>query len=40
MPIGTPGMDGEAYKGRQDAYDVLLVQRNEQSRVFKRYASS
>jgi hypothetical protein len=40
MPIGTPGMDGEAYKGRQDAYDVLLVQRNEQTGVFKRYASS
>jgi len=25
MPVGSPGMDGPEYKGRQDAYDVLLV---------------
>lgn len=25
MPIGSPGMDGEVYGGRQDPYDVLLV---------------
>ncbi len=25
MPIGSPGMDGPAYGGRRDAFDVLLV---------------
>jgi hypothetical protein len=25
MPIGSPGVDGPEYKGRKDAYDVLLV---------------
>lgn len=25
MPIGSPGMDGAVYGGRQDPYDVLLV---------------
>lgn len=25
MPIGSPGMDGPAYGGRRDPYDVLLV---------------
>lgn len=25
MPIGSPGMDGDIYGGRKDAYDVLLV---------------
>lgn len=25
MPIGSPGMDGAIYGGRQDPYDVLLV---------------
>lgn len=28
MPIGSPGMDGEAYGGRKDPYDVLLVTKN------------
>ena len=28
MPVGSPGMDGPAYGGRKDAYDVLLVTRN------------
>lgn len=28
MPVGSPGMDGPEYKGRKDAYDVLLVSKN------------
>lgn len=28
MPVGSPGMDGPAYNGRKDPYDVLLVTRN------------
>ena len=37
MPIGSPGMDGEVYKGRRDAYEVLLVQRDGGTRTFTRY---
>ena len=37
MPIGSPGMDGPAYGGRQDAYQVLLVQKDGSSQVFKTY---
>lgn len=37
MPIGSPGMDGPEYKGRKDAYDVLLVQKNGNSKVFQHY---
>ncbi|MCA0325545.1 MAG: DUF411 domain-containing protein [Proteobacteria bacterium] len=37
MPIGSPGMDGPAYGGRQDAYDVLLVRRGGDSRVYQSY---
>jgi len=25
MPVGSPGMDGPQYQGRQDPYDVLLI---------------
>ena len=28
MPVGSPGMDGPAYNGRKDPYDVLLVSKN------------
>ncbi len=28
MPVGSPGMDGPAYNGRKDPYNVLLVTRN------------
>ncbi|WP_371322699.1 DUF411 domain-containing protein [Dechloromonas sp. ZY10] len=34
MPVGAPGMDGPAYGGRRDAYDVLLVNLDGSSRVF------
>ena len=37
MPIGSPGMDGALYRGRADAYDVLLVLENGSSRVYKSY---
>lgn len=37
MPVGSPGMDGAAYRGRQDPYDVLLVARDGTSTVFQSY---
>lgn len=37
MPIGSPGMDGPEYKGRQDPYEVLLLLEGGGSRVFQRY---
>jgi hypothetical protein len=37
MPVGSPGMDGPAYGGRKDAYDVLLVQKDGRTRVFNAY---
>lgn len=33
MPLGSPGMEGP----RKDPYDVLLVQGNGQTKVFKHY---
>lgn len=38
MPVGSPGMDGAAYGGRKDPYDVLLVKRDGSSQVFRHYA--
>lgn len=38
MPIGSPGMDGPAYGGRKDAYEVLLLQRDGGATVYRRYA--
>ncbi|MDM0039812.1 DUF411 domain-containing protein [Variovorax sp. J22G21] len=38
MPIGSPGMDGPAYGGQRDAYDVLLVLADGSTRVYQRYA--
>jgi len=37
MPIGSPGMDGPEYKGRKDAYDVLLVQKDGSSTSFQHH---
>lgn len=37
MPVGSPGMDGPAYGGRKDPYDVLLVERDGTSKIFKHY---
>lgn len=39
MPIGSPGMDGPAYGGRRDAYEVLLVAKNGSTRTFSRHAA-
>ncbi len=38
MPIGSPGMDGPQYKGRKDAYEVLLVERNGTTSVYRSYS--
>jgi hypothetical protein len=40
MPVGSPGMDGPDYGNRRDAYDVLLVQRNGESRVFQHHSGN
>lgn len=37
MPVGSPGMDGPAYRGRRDPYDVLLVGGDGRAKVFSRY---
>lgn len=37
MPVGSPGMDGAIYGGRQDPYQVLLVLKNGDTRVFQDY---
>ncbi len=37
MPIGSPGMDGPAYGGRRDPFDVLLVLKDGSTRVFSHH---
>ncbi len=37
MPRGSPGMDGPAYGGVVDPYDVLLVDADGQVSVFESY---
>lgn len=37
MPVGSPGMDGKIYGDRRDPYDVLLVLRNGETKVFSSY---
>jgi hypothetical protein len=37
MPIGSPGMDGPEYKGRKDAFDVLLLRADGTAAVYRRY---
>jgi hypothetical protein len=32
------GMDGPAYKGRKDPYEVLLVRRDGSTTVYQKYA--
>ena len=36
MPVGSPGMDGPDYQGRQDPFDVLLIV-GEEHTVFSSY---
>lgn len=40
MPVGSPGMDGPAYGGRKDAYDVLLIQAGGTTKVYQRYPAA
>ena len=37
MPLGSPGMDGPAYGGRKDAYDVFLVLKDGSTKVYQSY---
>ena len=37
MVVGSPGMDGPAYKDRKDPYSVLLVHVNGESSIFQKY---
>lgn len=37
MVVGSPGMDGPLYKGRKDAYSVLLIQPNGEASVYQKY---
>jgi hypothetical protein len=37
MPVGSPGMDGPVYGKRRDPYDVLLVLKSGESRVYASY---
>ena len=37
MPRGSPGMDGPAYGGVKDPYDVLLIGHDGEATVFQSY---
>ncbi|MDR2151612.1 MAG: DUF411 domain-containing protein, partial [Helicobacteraceae bacterium] len=37
MPIGAPGMDGAAYGGQSEPYQVLLIAKNGAASVFSQY---
>jgi hypothetical protein len=37
MPRGSPGMDGPAYGSVRDPYDVLLIGRDGNARVYQSY---
>jgi hypothetical protein len=37
MPVGSPGMDGAAYGGRRDPFDVLLISKDGAATVFQPY---
>ena len=38
LEVGSPGMDGPAYGGRHDRYEVLLVLKDGSSNVFNTYS--
>ena len=40
MPVGSPGMDGPAYGNRRDAYEVLLLGRDGNARVWQAYTGN
>jgi hypothetical protein len=37
MPVGSPGMDDPVYGGRKDPYDVLLVHKTGEPKVYASY---
>ena len=37
MPEGSPGMDGPAYAGRKDPYEVVLLSKDGRSSVYQAY---
>lgn len=37
MPRGSPGMDGPAYGGVRDPYDVLLIDDQGEAQIFESY---
>lgn len=37
MPIGSPGMDTPAYKGKKDAYNVMLIAKGGGATVYQKY---
>lgn len=37
MPVGAPGMDGPAYGGRKDAYEVLLIGTDGNGTVYQAH---
>lgn len=37
MPLGAPGMDGEVYDGRKDAFDVMLLARDGSATIYQHY---
>lgn len=37
MPVGAPGMDGEVYGQRHDAFDVMLLARDGSASVYRHY---
>lgn len=37
MPRGSPGMDGPAYRGHRDPFDVLLVKRDGSASPYQSY---
>ncbi|MGC1172428.1 DUF411 domain-containing protein [Polaromonas sp.] len=37
MPVGSPGMDGKIYGNRKDPYDVVLISRSGDTRVYQSY---
>ncbi len=37
MPVGSPGMDGPEYGKRREPYDVLLVLKSGEARIYSSY---
>ncbi len=37
MPIGSPGMDTAAYRGKKDPYSVMLIAKGGNASVYQKY---